>query len=379
MNVAILLFSRAATPATSGVYRGCRSSWEAGDFNEHVRINSFECPSSSLLRGVWSLSTNAELEILHQIEVGQRTLAKRNAKIRLGLATGSNDAFLIPREMRDEFVRLDDRNVAILKPVIRGRDVDRYQLAPIEQFLILSKNGVNLPRDFPLLAEHLKSFGSSFLSRGAQGENWWNLRACAFYDDFERDRVVWIEMTNTPRFAVCPAGVYMLNTAYFLLPPPEWRAYALVALLNSSISAFFMKHSAQTSGMGVTRWFKEHVSQIPIPAASNPAENILFVLGWMRTKFAKSEAPFLEDLIDACAMECYFREHMAERDLLFHDTIAAHLATHAPGASDAEQRNFLVRLYQPLNAASHPIRNRLLRLTADSPDLLAVVKEEGRP
>jgi|GEM_PF-2287214 len=32
-------------------------------------------------------------------------------------------------------------------------------------------------------------------------------------------------------------------------------------------------------------------------------------------------ASFLEDLIDACVMECYFHEHMAERDLLFHDTL----------------------------------------------------------
>ena len=34
-------------------------------------------------------------------------------------------------------------------------------------------------------------------------------------------------------------------------------------------------------------------------------------------------ASFLEDLIDACVMECYFREHMAERDLLFHGLFAS--------------------------------------------------------
>ena len=33
---------------------------------------------------------------------------------------------------------------------------------------------------------------------------------------------------------------------------------------------------------------------------------------------------------------------------------------------------------QLLNASSHLIHNRLLRLTADSPDLLAVIKAEGR-
>ena len=41
-------------------------------------------------------------------------------------------------------------------------------------------------------------------------------------------------------------------------------------------------------------------------------------------------AAFLEDLIDACVMESYFREHMAERDLLFHATVAPHLAAYAP-------------------------------------------------
>ncbi len=70
---------------------------------------------------------------------------------------------------------------------------------------------------------------------------------------------------------------------------------------------------------------------------------------------------FLEDLIDAGVMEYDAREHMAERDLLFHDTLAPHLAAYAPEASEAQQRDFLPHLHQTLNAPSHPIRNRLLR------------------
>ena len=77
-------------------------------------------------------------------------------------------------------------------------------------------------------------------------------------------------------------------------------------------------------------------------------------------------------------MESTFREHMAERDLIFHDTVAPHLAAYAPKASAARQREYLNHLHQTLNAPSHPIRNRLLRLTAASPDLLAIIKQEGR-
>lgn len=89
-------------------------------------------------------------------------------------------------------------------------------------------------------------------------------------------------------------------------------------------------------------------------------------------------AAFLEALIDACVMECYFRDHMAERDLLFHDTVAPYLAAYDPEASPAQQRGFLIHLHATLDAPNHPIRNQLLRLTADSPDLLAIIKQEGK-
>ena len=93
-------------------------------------------------------------------------------------------------------------------------------------------------------------------------------------------------------------------------------------------------------------------------------------------------AAFLEDLIDACVTESYFREHMASRQLSgFHDTLAPHLAAypdHVGEASAAQQRDYLTHLHATLNAPSHPIRNWLLRLTADSPDLLAIIKQEGR-
>jgi len=104
-----------------------------------------------------------------------------------------------------------------------------------------------------------------------------------------------------------------------------------------------------------------------------------------RIPFARAEAgaspgaaACLEDLSDACVMESTFRSPMAERDLLTHDTVAPHLAAYAPEASAAQQRDFLTHLHQTLNAPSHPIRNRLLRLTAASPDLLAIIKQEGR-
>ena len=46
---------------------------------------------------------------------------------------------------------------------------------------------------------------------------------------------------------------------------------------------------------------------------------------------------------------------MAERDLLFHDTVAPDLAAYAPGSSAAQKRNFLKQFHATLNASSHPL------------------------
>ena len=87
-------------------------------------------------------------------------------------------------------------------------------------------------------------------------------------------------------------------------------------------------------------------------------------------------AAFLEDLIDACVMESGERLKYEGRMMkwggisgVFHPS-SLHRA--------AQQRDFLTHLHPTLNAPSHPIRNRLLRLTAASPDLLAIIKQEGR-
>lgn len=161
----------------------------------------------------------------------------------------------------------------------------------------------------------------------------------------------------------------------------------LLALLNSSVLRWYYRKVVNPEvGEALAQVKKGHLVRLPIPELSDPASKLLGNLTKL-IQFAKADtgaspgvAAFLEDLIDACVMESYFRDHMAEpgRDLLFHDTLAPHLSTYDSDASEAAQQKFLTELHQTLNAPSHPVRNRLLRLTADSPNLLAVIKQEGK-
>lgn len=269
VNVVIMMFSRGSTDGSVDDYLGCRAALQKPNVWDHVSTHGYACEQGTLDRDVWSLCTPEENLILEKLEKAGKSPTDLGFKIRLGIATGSNKAFVVSKESRDAFVCANKGNDRLLKPVIRGRDVDRFVVPTPSQYLILSKNGVNLPKESRELTKHLEGFGDDFKNRGAQGQNWWNLRACSFYDDFEKDRVVWIELTNKPRFAVCRKGVYLLNTAYFLLPTSDFSADFLVGYFNSKACEFYVANVAQTSGMGTTRWFKEYVERIPIPKATD--------------------------------------------------------------------------------------------------------------
>ena len=75
-------------------------------------------------------------------------------------------------------------------------------------------------------------------------------------------------------------------------------------------------------------------------------------------------------------MECYFREHMAERDLLFHDTVAEALKHYKPDSTEAEQIAYIETFHQRLIAIQIP--ERLARIPEASPDLLGLILKEGK-
>ena len=263
VNTAILVYRHG--PSNKGNTLVTNRPLESASLSEHLSVHGQIIPSEYLNSRYWVLESTKVLAAKAKIEHKHATLESIGTKIRLGIATGHNDAFVIDNTTRKSLIHDDAKCAKIIKPVLRGREIGRYYHQIPSSHLLLVKNGVNVPQDYPSVFAHFSKYGSAFRRRGAQGQQWWNLRACAFYDDFEKDRIVWIELSDNSRFSLCEAGVYLLNTAYFILPPESVDARALLAILNSKTILFYFRLIAQTSGMGTTRWFKEYVSVFPIP------------------------------------------------------------------------------------------------------------------
>lgn len=199
---------------------------------------------------------------------------------------------------------------------------------------------------------------------------------------------IYITRTGNPIKAFFDLDSYASNN-FFSLQFKDYSANteknlkAILPLILSSVANYYIRtFAAPRLGNTYVETKIIHLDRVPVSnlllRQNNLFSGLTDLIIAAITFGTETAAKFLEDLIDACVMECYFHEHMGERDLLFLEDLAPHIAAYDPNTSEVRQREFLVQLHRTLNAPSSKIRNRLLRLTADSPDLLAVIKDEGR-
>ncbi len=213
----------------------------------------------------WYLIDKNTHNLKIKIEKAGRTLAERGTKIRLGIATGANSVFVIDETKKNELIKKDHKNKNIIKQILRGRDIYRYGLKFNNRYIVLAANGINIKDKYPIIYEYLNLQGDKFKKRSTKGDNWYNLRSTAFLNDFQEEKIIWMELTDCGRFALCKDNIYLLNSAYFLIPPNKISSKYLLAILNSKVIGFYLKLIAETSGMGVARWIKTHVKEFPIP------------------------------------------------------------------------------------------------------------------
>lgn len=189
-------------------------------------------------------------------------------------------------------------------------------------------------------------------------------------------------MTKYMPFYFDRDGGFFANQKCFIITSETESLCYLTAFLNSSVFRCCFRDEFPELLGNTYELSKIFVDKIPVKQPTS-SEARLFEQMVPLIQFAKAQkqtavAALLEDLIDACVMECYFREHMADRNLLFHELITPHLSAYDHTSSDEQRLAFLNQLFRTINAPSHAVRNRLLRLTADSPELLAIIKQEGQ-
>jgi len=249
--------------------------------------------------------SNGESQLMQKIASKGKLLKEWNINIYRGVLTGFNEAFIIDTAKKEELVTKDPKSSEMLKPLIRGRDVKKYSIEWDGKWLINSHNNPPVEiENYPAIKEHLDSHFEALQKRQDKGKTPYNLRNCAYLDDFEKPKIVWAELSDTQKFSYDESGIYPDKTVFFMRG--ENLKY-LLAVLNSKLVFWYFGKIAATTGMGATMWQKAKLELLPIPICENEQPFITLVDKILEAKKENPQADTkeLESEIDKMVYELY--------------------------------------------------------------------------
>ncbi len=233
------------------------------------------------------------LDLRDKIESVGTPLKDWDIQINYGIKTGANEAFIIPTEKRDEILNAcktqeeRERTERLIKPILRGKDIKRYSYEWAHLWVINTHNGYTSalkskipPIDiekYPAIKAHLDSHYDAITTRSDQGDTPYHLRNCAYLEDFEKEKIVYGEIVQEPRFYLdngeCGLGYFYAEATSFILTGEHLRY--LLGMLHSKLITFAFKTFYAGGGLGESgyRYKKAFIERLPIPKITEKTKN----------------------------------------------------------------------------------------------------------
>lgn len=233
----------------------------------HIQVSSFKTDDA------WSILSEIELSIKRKVEDAGVPLKNWNVEMYRGILTGYNDAFIITSEKREEILSncADDsereRTAEIIRPILRGRDIRRYGYEWADLWLINTHNGVkdSLERvhieDYPAIKQHLDYYWDKIESRADKGDTPYNLRNCAYVDEFSKPKIVWGNLNTRGSYAMAPENMFINAPACMIVPGSQY----LLTMLNSKVADYYIRNLGVVRNGGFFEYKPMFVEQIPVP------------------------------------------------------------------------------------------------------------------
>ena len=252
------------------------------------------------------LSTRAE-SIMSKMESKGTPLISWDISVARGITTGLNNAFIIDEIIKEEIIAKDPNSHKIIVPMLRGRDIHRYQACWSNLWLIYARRGTDIDY-YPAVLSHLEKYENA-LSLKAGDNHWYELQASPgdkVDAIFRTEKLFWMDLTDRGRFVYVKEPMFCNNTAFVMAG--DSLKY-LCAVLNSKLISWFMQNTALTSGMGTPRWVIFTVNQVPIPKISLQEQNQFNILVEkifsIKATNPSADTSKEEDVIDRLVYELY--------------------------------------------------------------------------
>ncbi len=230
----------------------------------------FEVNQGLLLEGSWLLVNEKVQNLIQKIKsVGKSLREYVGGKIFYGIKTGYNEAFVIDELTKTKLIAEDPKSIELIKTFLAGKEIKRYCQPKNRNWLIMIPKGFtikkNLPEQNPFhiaepmprygsmsdkkawdwfsenycaIANHLLPFKKRAEIRTDKGDFWWELRACDYYSEFEKPKIIYPNICKQPEFIFDKSNVYT-NQKCFIIASSDLY---LLGILNSKLTFYLFKN-----------------------------------------------------------------------------------------------------------------------------------------
>lgn len=217
-----------------------------------VKGLQFPMPRLSFAPEGWILEPPTVRTLMERVQAANPSLAEfAGVRPVRGVLTGFNEAFVVDSDTRDRLVAKDAGSAALLRPFLRGQDIERWASAWPGQWMIFTRHGTDIER-YPALKEHLSQFraaleprpndwkpakpGDEWPGRKPGSYRWWEIQdSVAYFETFDRPKIIYQEIQFYPAYALDTGGLYLNNKGFMIGSADPF----LLAALNSPLLWWF--------------------------------------------------------------------------------------------------------------------------------------------
>ena len=256
----ILLFSRSDNlHKTLCAVTNKQNKDSVNNLSDFVRQQNSICDFSH--SDSWVILSPIEQSIKRKIEKVGTPLKDWDIQINYGIKTGFNEAFIISTEKREGILancQTEDerkKTAELIRPILRGRDIKRYGYVDNGLFLINTHNGIKnkLPRidinDYPAVKTHLDQYWDRISTRADKGDTPYNLRNCAYLEDFSKPKVMWKIIGCNINFCFDEKQL-ICNNAVDIMTGDRDSIIQFVGLMNSKLFDWYLKLTTEAEVQG---------------------------------------------------------------------------------------------------------------------------------
>jgi len=221
----------------------------------------------------FTLGDAKTLPLKTKIENRGTPLKDWNITINYGVKTGFNEAFIIDTETKERLCKEDPKNIEILKPILRGRNIKKYTCEWAGLWLIFTRRGIDIDQ-YPSIKKYLFQFYEQIRPKNNDEKTgrkkgpyqWYEIQDnIAYFEDFNKDKIIYPNMTAFLPFCYDTKGFFSNDKSFIMTG--ESLKY-LVAFLNSNLFKFAFKDYFPELLGGTRELRKVFFDKIPVKKIS---------------------------------------------------------------------------------------------------------------